>query len=208
MNIWLLLIVILFSLSISVFANDTSPQCPSTNTIMSPGFIITLLTSTLTILGSGVVATWISHRFAKGKEELFYKRKKLEELYKSIERYTTLLFVMNHMWLRVMDGKLTFNQGLDMQINSGSDEGKLLLPEIDMLINLYFPIFLPSYKIFINNRDMINELYQDFRNIYNVKGPTVDYSKNRNEFSKTLLEVDGISKVLLNEVAEYAQKLK
>lgn len=167
-----------------------------------------ILTVLLTIIGSGVAAAWISHYLAKSKEEFFYKRKKLEELYKCIERYTTLLFVMNHMWLRVMDGDLSFNQGLDMQIKNNGEEEKHLLPEIDMLINLYFLNFLPTYKDFVKKRDVINELYQDFKCIYKVKGPTIDYSKNKKEFVKALLEVDEGSKALLNEVAKYTQKLK
>jgi len=191
-------------LSLSAFANDISPKGSSNNTIINPGLIITSL---LTIMGSGVVAAWISHHLAKSKEELFYKRKKLEELYKAIERYTTLLFVMNHMWLKVMDGNISYNQGLDLQINNNGDEEKHLLPEIGMLINLYFQNFLPTYDNFIKKRYMVNELHQGFRNIYKFKGPTVDYRKNRKEFSEALLEVDRISKVLLNEVAKYTQKL-
>jgi len=167
-----------------------------------------ILTALLTIIGSGVIAAWISHHLAKGKEELFYKRKKLEELYKCVERYTTLLFVMNHMWPRVMDGDLSFNQGLDMQIKNNNEEEKHLLPEIDMLINLYFLNFLTTYKGFLKKRDTVNELYQDFNYIYKVKGPTIDYGKNKKEFVKALFEVEEVSKALLNEVAQYARKLK
>jgi hypothetical protein len=181
----------------------------SINTIINPGLIITLVTAVLTILGSGVVAAWISQHLSKSKEELFDKRKKLEELYKCVERYTTLLFVMNHMWPRVMDGSLSFNQGLDLQINNKSEEEeKRLLPEIDMLINFYFLNFLPTYKNLVKKREVVNELYQDFKYIYKVKGPTIDYSKNKKEFITALLEVDEASRVLLNEVAQYAQTLK
>jgi len=95
-----------------------------------------------------------------------------------------------------------------MQIKNNGEEEKHLLPEIDMLINLYFLNFLPTYKDFVKKRDVINELYQDFKCIYKVKGPTIDYSKNKKEFVKALLEVDEGSKALLNEVAKYTQKLK
>ena len=176
--------------------------------IINSGLIVTLLTALLTILGSGVLAAWISYHLAKGKEELFYKRKKLEELYKSIVRYTTTLFSMNFMWPRVMDGKLSFNEGLDLLIKHRDNDEKYHLPEIDMLINLYFPNFLTTYTNFINKRDVINDLYDDFKSIYKVKGPTIDYSKNKKEFITALLEVEEASRVLLNEVAQYAQKLE
>ena len=203
-----LLFITFFLLSLSVFAETASPKISSGNAIVKPEYIIPLLTAILTILSSGVVAACVSHRLAKNKEELFYKRKKLEELYKSIEGYTTLLFVMNHMWLKVMDGELSFNQGLDLQIDSKNSEEKKCLPEIDMLINLYFPKFLPTYENFIKKRDTVNKLYNNFRNAYKEKGPTIDYGNNRKEFSKALLEIDEISKVFLKEVAQHAQKLK
>ena len=170
---------------------------------------MTLLTAILTILGSGVISACVSQRLAKSKEELFDKRKKLEGLYKSVYRYTTLLFVTNHIWPKVMDGDINFNQGLALQINNNaSEEEKRLIPEIDMLINFYFFNFLPTYKNLVKKRDAINELYQNFKCIYKVKGPTIDYSQNRKEFIKTLFEVENASKVLLSEVAQYAQKLK
>jgi hypothetical protein len=206
---WLLFILIIPFLSIPTFANDANPQTPSTNSIINPGLVITLLTAILTILGSGVAAAWISQRLAKSKEELFDKRKKLEGLYKSVYRYTTILFRMNFMWPRVMDGDLSFNQGLDLQINSNtSDEEKQLLPEIDMLINFYFSNFLPTYENFVKKREVLNELYEGFKYTYKVKGPTIDYSKNKKEFVKTLFEVEDASKALLNEVAQYAKTLK
>ena len=202
MKIELPVILIILSLSESVFANDTNSQKFSNNTIF-----ITLLTAVLTILGSGVVAAWISHRLAKGKEELFYKRKKLEELYKSIEKFTTLFFVTNHMWPTVMDGTLNYNQGLDLLINGKKDKDADFWPEIDMLINLYFPNFLSNYDNFKKKKVIVNDLHQEFKNVYRIKGPTIDYSKNKKEFLKALLEVDEASKVLLDEVAQYAQKL-
>jgi flagellar basal body-associated protein FliL len=207
MKKWLLFILTILFLSVSVFANDTISQGSSINTIVNPGLIITLVTAVLTILGSGVVAAWISHRLAKGKEELFYKRKKLEELYKSIDKFTTLFFVTNHMWPKVMDGALSFNQGLDLQINGRKDEDTDFWPEIDMLINLYFPNFLSNYDNFKKKKVIVNDLYQEFKNAYKIKGPTIDYSKNKKEFLKALLEVDEASKALLDEVAQYAQKL-
>jgi hypothetical protein len=170
---------------------------------------VNILTVLLTIIGSGVAAAWISHYLAKSKEEFFYKRKKLEELYVSIDRYGTILIRMNFMWPKVMDGDLSFNQGLDVQINSNtSEEEKRLLPEIDMLINFYFSNFLSTYEIFLKKRELLEDLYKEFNCIYKIKGPTFDYSTNKKIFIKTLFEVDVAAKALLNEVAQYAKKLK
>lgn len=200
------LLVIIIFLPVSVFAEIANPENFSNNTKDNIEYT-TLLIAILTVLSSGVVAACVSHRLAKSKEELFYRRKKLEELYKCIDQYTTLLFRMNHMWLKVMDGELDFNQGLDLQIESNNDDDKLYLPEIDMLINLYFPNFLPTYRDFIERRNSVNILYANFKETYKLKGPTVDYSNICKEFSKALLEIDNASKTLLEEVAKYAQKL-
>lgn len=202
-----LLYLFVFNLSVSVFAETSNPKNTADNIIVKPEYIIAFLTAILTILGSGVVAAWISHRLVKDKEELFYKRRKLEELYKCIERYTTLLFSMNYMWIKVMDGELSYNQGLDLQINDRGKEEKHHLPEIDMLINLYFPDFRSTYEDFIERRDVLNRMHGDFRDVYKIKGPTVDYSQNRKKFSNALLEIDNASKMLLEEIAKYAQKL-
>jgi len=175
---------------------------------MQMELVITLLTAILTILGSGVVAAWVSHDLVKKKEELYYRRTKLEELYKAVERFTTLLFVMNHIWPRVMDGELSFNQGLGLQVEKRGDEEKHLLPEIDMLINLYFPQLLSTYKQFVSQRDIINRLYSKFRDVYKVKGPTITYEANREEFSAALMNLDVIAKGLLSEVAQCAHRLK
>jgi hypothetical protein len=199
--------LLLFWISVSVFAETSNPKNVPDGIVIKPEYIIGILTAIITILGSGVVAAWISHRLAKGKEELFYKRKKLEELYKCIERYTTLIFSMNHMWLKVMDGELSYNQGLDLQINGRDDEEKHHLPEIDMLINLYFPSFRDTYKEFLKKRDVVNRLHGEFRDVYKLKGPTVEYSQNRKKFSNALLEIDKASSILLEEIVGYAQKL-
>jgi len=201
----LLITIFTFIFSAFTFAGDI--QNPSNQTSEKTDPFIIILVAILTVLGSGVVAAWVSHYLAKRKEELFYKRTKLEDLYKCIEGYTTLLFVMNHMWLNVMNGDIDFNTGLDMQINNKDDDNRKLLPEIDMLINLYFPKFLVGFKNLIEKRDNVNKLYLHFKSTYKSHGPTVDYSKNRKEFLKALLDIEEESKQLLHEVSKYAQTI-
>jgi len=201
----LLTIMVTFIFSAFTFASDT--QNPSNETSGKTDLSITILVAIFTVLASGVVAALVSHFLTKRKEELFYKRAKLEVLYKYIELYKTLLFVTNHMWLNVMNGDIDFNTGLDMQINNNDDENKKLLPEIEMLINLYFPKFLVGFKNLIEKRDKVNELYKHFKSTYKLHGPTVDYSKNRKEFLKALLDIDEASKKLLHEVSKYAQTI-
>ena len=199
-------IIVIIFLAIPAFAQTAKTDNPENDSNYKLEYT-SLLVGILTVLSSGVVAAGVSHRLAKSKEEWFYKRRKLEELYKCVERYTTLLICTNHMWLNVMDGELTFDQGLDMQINSKDDEDKNHLPEIDMLINLYFPNFLIVYDNFLKKRDAVNRIDRDFRDLYKAKGASIDYSNNRNEFFKALLEVENASKLLLKEIAKYSQKL-
>jgi hypothetical protein len=84
-------------------------------------------------------------------------REKLEELYVLAVKYIKLLGSHCLPYVRVMEGKLDYNQALDLTIESGNKE----TPDFDrlqMLIDVYFPKLCESFKQILDVRRKMNEI--------------------------------------------------
>ena len=84
-------------------------------------------------------------------------REKLEKLYVLSAKY--IKFFGSHClpYLNVMEGKLDYNQALDLTIEGGNKE----IPDFDrlqMLIDVYFPKLLEPFKHILEVRSKLNEI--------------------------------------------------
>ena len=93
----------------------------------------------------------------RNTERAALHREKLEELYVLVAKYTKLLGSHCLPYMSVMEGKLDYNQALDLTIESGNKE----TPDSDrlqMLIDLYFPGLRETFKQLLDVRGKINEV--------------------------------------------------
>lgn len=94
----------------------------------------------LTIIFSGVFSTSISFVLNKRKDEIFYKKKKLEELHTYLSKYTIQIISTLMIYHDAMNGKISLNDANKLFIDTTkNDENQML--NIQMIIDLYFRCF-------------------------------------------------------------------
>lgn len=129
---------------------------------MSP-LEVQIIVSVATILCSGVVSAYVTHRLSVGQSEREFRRKKLEELYFAIHTYCIKLFSTNMFQLQAMRGEITINDANQhiIQYHQGKEDKSHDVAQ--MLVNIYFPKLKPQLAAIINRRDRINQVYSQFR---------------------------------------------
>tara|TARA_R110000796_G_C14523336_1_gene431108 strand:- start:31 stop:447 length:417 start_codon:yes stop_codon:yes gene_type:complete len=111
-------------------------------------FCTALLTSTLTLIGVGLtnksnnkrLSIQLEHERKLKREDLV--RDRLEELYVESKRYMNAVVTHFLPYRRVMEGELTFNQALDLSIDSRYTHN----PErVYLIMDMYFPELRVSF---------------------------------------------------------------
>ncbi len=78
-----------------------------------------------------------------------------EELYELIDKWLNSLFVYYMVKASVMQGKLSYNQGLDIELKNG-EESRGNFGRIQMLIDVYFPTSREHYDRVVSLREAAN----------------------------------------------------
>ncbi|HUJ10500.1 MAG TPA: hypothetical protein VL171_10795 [Verrucomicrobiae bacterium] len=160
-----------------------------------------ILLALTTVLGSGVLAAFVAHKFAERREEREFRRRKSEELFLAVHGYCITFVSRNMLWPRVMDGEMDYNKVLD--INA---EDKAPTPghyeTMQMLINIYFPDLLPDFRAILAAREPINDMKANFRNAYERGTPTRQFSE---PFSRALLKFEHLCDELKTKICHHAQ---
>ena len=82
-------------------------------------------------------------------------REKLEELYLLAVKYSELLAIGFLPYVRVMEGKLNYNQALDLEI-ARDRESTPDFDRLQMLVDIYFPELCEPLKELLDARDESN----------------------------------------------------
>ena len=116
------------------------------------------------------------------------KTKYLEELFVATRHWFDVI-VMDHLnYRRVMDGVFTYNQALDLTIQSGAGS-TYDYKRIEMIITLHFPRLLSTYREIMQTQDQANAVREAFKRVY-LAGRTVssEHSKELGNTIEILLE--------------------
>ena len=152
--------------------------------------IAQILITLLTILFTGLVATIVTHYLATSHQEKQFKRKKLEELYFSMDGFCTWFVAFNAYWVGVMDGKIDYHTALNKQIEMGKDKNERPHQTAEMLVNIYFPALLPNFDAIMARPDSVNESFGAFRKQYKTSGPDPSNRKFIAPFSQAMRDFD------------------
>jgi hypothetical protein len=96
----------------------------------------------------------LDHEVRRRREELL--RTRGEELYELIDKWLHGLFGHYLSKAFVMQGKLTYDQALDLDLKNGkSSSGNF--GRIEMLIDVYFPTLRQQYNLVISHREATNK---------------------------------------------------
>ncbi len=117
------------------------------------------------IMMSGVLATVITHYLTTTKEQVFFFRKKAEELYLVFDAFDNLqggYFLAEY---PLVKGAISLDQFNDMIIERGTvdaDAGR----DLAMLIDIYFPDVQPAFSTYLEKRDALNRILSDHKKAY------------------------------------------
>ena len=133
--------------------------------------VTAILTSGLTLTG-----VWFTNRAANQRLKIQLEherkirdteltRKRLEELYILSNKYLNTLVSHYLPYRMVMKGELTFNQALDMTIESGSKK-EYDPHRVSMLIHMYFPEIKPAFDEIMDIRGKLNKIIDGYKGQY------------------------------------------
>lgn len=100
------------------------------------------------------------HEITLSREKVH--REKLEELYTLFNKHSLELLSHYVVIMRVMEGELSYNQALDIQVDNKEKE----LPKferLEMLVDLYFPSLRKGLDQYFRARDGAGEVIQDHK---------------------------------------------
>lgn len=130
-----------------------------------------ILTSLVaTVLSSGALAGFVTHRLNAKRDDRLFLQQRLEELHEAFFAVSTRLGAYWMPFLWAMANKVTYNQALDM-VNSDSNKERLPIERLQMLASLYHPKLLPLVDDLLTIREEANGLIHVHKEEYRKGGP-------------------------------------
>jgi len=172
---------------------------------MADSTVVQLSLGLLTIIGSGLTSSWVTHRLNKEQSQTIFLRQKAETLYLAAEEYNMAVSSIALTYFPLFDGRYDYNAMLDQQVKSGAAN-----PEnggakaMTMIVEIYFPTVRPALERVWRARDAFNDVTSMIRSAW-IADEQRGVSKLKASFMKATLEFDkAISEVKL-EIVEAAR---
>ncbi|HNO76144.1 MAG TPA: hypothetical protein PKG49_11190 [Nitrosomonas mobilis] len=147
----------------------------SVPSVVWTGIVGTLIGSSLTIIGVVLtnrsnterLKTQLQHEQNIRRQEL--KRERVEELYIESKKYLNAVGIHYLPYKKVMEGELTFNQALDLNIGNGSKRD-FEPHRVTMIIDMYFPNLQKPFNEIMAKRDFLNRIVTGYKEQYKTGG--------------------------------------
>lgn len=147
----------------------------SVPSVVWTGIVGTLIGSSLTIIGVVLtnrsnterLKTQLQHEQNIRRQEL--KRERVEELYIESKKYLNAVGIHYLPYKKVMEGELTFNQALDLNIGNGSTRD-FEPHRVTMIIDMYFPNLQKPFNEIMAKRDFLNRIVTGYKEQYKTGG--------------------------------------
>ena len=115
--------------------------------------VVAIAVSLATVLASGVSSAVITYRLNRNKEHTFFMRKKAVELYLTTDEFGRELSGHMITLLSVVDGRITYNEALDLQDANPPQKAHGGAETMEMLVRIYFPEIEPQLEELFAARD-------------------------------------------------------
>jgi hypothetical protein len=125
-----------------------------------------IVIAVITILMSGVVSAIVTYRLNRAKEQSFFMRKKAEELYMAADEFGRFFSLNMVAFLPLLEGKIDYNQMLDVQIANETQKRHGGLELVEMLTRIYFPEVEPKLQDVYKARDRFSEFRAAHKRAY------------------------------------------
>ena len=175
---------------------------------------ITLIVVALMTGGFALLGSWLSSRNSNRQEcarfdheKLMRQQKlrltRLEELYSLAEKWANVVVYESLLYRKAMDGELSFNQVLDIQIAQSGDDFNA--SRMITLAKLYFPKSHQALTRVLQARDDAAQIKNLFKEQYKQDGrPNKERS---NQLTNVLAEFDNAIEHYKKELAKYAMRI-
>ena len=125
-----------------------------------------LILAVFTVMGSGVVSTIVTYKLGSKRDSRDLRRMKLEECFKSIDRFTTNLTINYIPFISVLNGKFSWDEANDMLLERDNDGEEEHLPRLEMLSSIYFPELKSFYIELLKVRDDLGSVKSEAMQCY------------------------------------------
>lgn len=121
----------------------------------------------LTIFCSGIVSAVVTYKLNSSKQEQVFMRGKLEELFVSVHDFCTTLGKYGVRYLPVMKQEISYNDALDMEIESGKEGWRRdAFRRATMLVTIYFAELQPAMDELLHVRSDMNAVLREHKERY------------------------------------------
>lgn len=165
----------------------------------------TIAVGFVTVLMSGVVSSVVTYRLNRSKEHAFFMRQKAETLYIAIEQFMSMLNADIVRHVGVAQGKITYNELLDLEIKDLGDRDHDAAKTMRMLVSIYFPDAEAALQALLSKRNKLAETRTAFKAAYLDGGGIVDLGW-RDAFLLDGRQAGDAYSALLNEVVRVARR--
>lgn len=154
--------------------------------------------------GAGVA--YFTFRLNRDRSQIEHQRLKLEELFLAADAFEKTVSGNMIGYLPVIDGKLTWNQMLDIQIDKGSDVPFGGRRTMEMLINIYFPDLIGVFESVIGKMERFNFLSSVMKEEYKETG-MLSRDVWNDRITEAITEYGDAAKKLKNSIVNKARPL-
>lgn len=171
-----------------------------------PDLVTVILTSGVvaTLMG-GVVGGLLGHVLTRRRDELAFRREKLEALYMHVERFGNTLFGAYLPKVYAMKGHATLEAAqrrTSEVLKRKSDPGRDYL-QMTMIVNIYFPRLREALQSFLGSRDTLSEVERAFKNDDGARPSAA----RADELLRAMNAMDGAARVLQRAIVHEATVL-
>ena len=171
------------------------------------------MTSLLNIIVGGFLAfcggaavAYLTFRLNRDKSQTEHLRLKLEELYLATDAFEKSVSGNMIGYLPVIDGKITWNQMLEIQIDKGGEIPFGGRGTMEMLINIYFPDLVGPFERMVAKLESFNFLVNLMRAEYSETG-TLSRDTWNERITSDIAEYSDAATTLRKSIVEAARPL-
>lgn len=159
---------------------------------------VTVALGLATILGSGVVSGYVTHRLTRNQNQFVFLREKAEILYLAADEYGKRFGGQMVTYFPLLDGRYDYNDMLDKQNEFGSEPSKYGGAEtMTMIVEIYFPSVRLALQGVWDARAEFNKVTAAIRALWEQQG---EVSGMDLPFRRASLVVDQAIENLKDEV--------
>jgi len=163
------------------------------------------LVSILTIVMSGVAATAVTYLLNSRKEQVFFMRKKAEDLYLAAEGFDKNLSIHFLRALPLLNDKIDYNTYHDLIISSDNKDGGEKHETVLMLVQIYFPETEPEFNAWMAAKEKLNRILTTHKRAYEAGDR--DLSRFIHPYKEAFDEFVSTSNTFKNAVVRSARRL-